>query len=249
MLRGLLKPFSLSFAFAFFSALVAQRYFFDFREMATCAFTALGLSSLLSQLLDENRREIWELKNSPWTANTKLAAAFSALFMGIFVAIVFLAWIADQSYQNPDLSQLYENEIASLFLHNAAILVTGTLLAIVYRAGGLVLILAWNALHWAEAIFSYIQQVRIEVGLSNAALLFATILPHLLLEALAYVLAGLSGVFISIAFCKYAITSPEIKRVAFACMTLLVVSLAVLVLATSFEIYLAQPLFHALRAS
>lgn len=249
MLRGLLRPFYLSFAFAFFSALVAQRYFFDFREMATCAFTALGLSSLLSQLLDENRRAIWEQKISPWNANSRLAASFAALFMGIFAAVVFLAYLAGHSYQDLDLGQLYQNESSLLFFHNASILITGALLAVVYRAGGLVLILAWNALHWAEAIFSYIQQVRIEVGLSKAGLLFLAILPHLVLEALAYVIAGLAGVFISIAVCKYPFTSPELRRVGFACLTLLAVSLGVLVLATIFEIYLAQPLFHALRAS
>ena len=82
--------------------------------------------------------------------------------------------------------------------------------------------------------------------MTNAALTFAAILPHLILEALAYVIAGLAGVFISIAILKYAIGSSELHRVSVACLTLLSVALAVLLLATATEIYFGQEIFHAL---
>jgi len=200
MLRESLKPFFISFTFALLSVWVANKYFSEARQMAICALTALGLSTLLGQLLESNRQAIWQEKISPWIANRKLAFEFISIFLGIFFAAVVIELISNTQHTELDLNAIYRNKIVALFGHNLNVLIIGTALAVVYRAGGLVLILSWNALHWAEAIFSYIKQLKDQVGLSDAAIIFTSILPHLFLEALSYVIAGLAGVFINCLF-------------------------------------------------
>lgn len=246
MSRTLTKAAIYSFASALFSFWVAWRYFYEVRQMAACALTALGLASLLSELLEANRKAIWQDKISPWRANHKLAAEFTAIFTGIFCAALVLEILYGSKQQPINLDQIYRNQFIELLSHNMAILLTASILAIVYRAGGLVMILAWNASHWAEAVFSYLMQIQQQSGVSTAALIFSAILPHLILEALSYLVAGLAGVFISIALFKYQLGSSELRRVSIASLTLVLVAICILFLATSSEIYLAQNVFHFL---
>jgi len=240
------NTFSGSFAFALFSIWVAGRYFPGVEQMAACALIALGLASLLTKLLDANREAIWIKHVSPWSANRKLSFEFGSIFLAIFCAAAAVQFLFGETLVNVDLENIYRNEFYQLFMHNFQILITGTVLAVIYRAGGVVLILAWNALHWAEAIFSYILQIGSKVGVSKALLVLSSILPHLILEALAYVIAGLAGVFISIAVFKYRFGSAELYRVSVACLTFLLVAIGVLFLATTSEVYLAQKVFHSL---
>jgi uncharacterized membrane protein SpoIIM required for sporulation len=78
-----------------------------------------------------------------------------------------------------------------------------------------------------------------------AAFVSCSLLPHLLFEAVAYVLAGMVGIFLSKALFKYPIFSDEFSRVAQACVFLLIISCALLALSVALEIYLAQSVFHS----
>ena len=62
---------------------------------------------------------------------------------------------------------------------------SGMFFCTIYRAGGLIIILAWNAIHWSNSISSYIYEISESAGLLFAALVSLALLPHLLLEVIA----------------------------------------------------------------
>ncbi len=243
-----LRSFLLSFFFALISAIIATRYFPEVSEMAACALTAFGLNQLLQNLLDYNRRSIWEDKHSPWLANRRLATEFIFIFLGIFSASSIIELTFPGSFADISLSSVYRNDFTTLVSQNVGVLFVGLSLAAIYRSSGLVLVLAWNAVHWADSIFSYLNIILQDSGSSKAIGAMLILMPHLIMEALAYILASLGAVFISQALNKYSLRSKETRRVVRAALVLLGFSIVILVAACAVEVYFAQPAFHFVRS-
>jgi hypothetical protein len=70
--------------------------------------------------------------------------------------------------------------------HNLLVLLSAFVLAFVYRTFGALLALSWNACAWAVVVAAWAD--------SAGGWWMVALLPHLLLEALAYALAGLAGI-------------------------------------------------------
>lgn len=138
----------------------------------------------------------------------------------------------------------YRNQFSELLRFNFTVLFGGTVFSMLYRAGGLVTILAWNAINWSNSISSYVLEISDSVGTAFAALVSLSLLPHLILEVVAYVIAGMVGIFISKAVFKYKILSDEFSQVAKACMVLLLAASVTLLLSVTSEIFLAQYVFQ-----
>ena len=68
-----------------------------------------------------------------------------------------------------------------------------------------------------------------------ALLVFAAMLPHLVLEATAYVLASLSAIFLSQGLFKYALADPILRSVARAALAIALAAAATLVVAGLLE--------------
>ena len=100
----------------------------------------------------------------------------------------------------------------------------------------MLLVLAWNASTWG-AVFSYLSLLASEDPeislLPYMGKTFFCILPHLVVEAITYVLIAMSGVFLSRAVTKYKILSDEFSQVGEAVLNILVMG-AVLLIAASF---------------
>ena len=104
------------------------------------------------------------------------------------------------------------------------------------------LILGWNALNWSESIYQFVAASTGETGVISRLFLSAALLPHLITEVLAYVLAGMAGIFLSTAFAKYKLSSWEFFRVSRACVIILIAAAITLSAAAALEIWVAQPL-------
>ena len=96
-----------------------------------------------------------------------------------------------------DLNSVFRNEFLSLLGFNLKVLVVGFLLSALYRGGGLVLILSWNAFDWALALSGYARSIAESFGVLQSLVLLLGLSPHLALEAISYVVAGMAGVFLS----------------------------------------------------
>lgn len=240
------RPLGLSFAYGLLACLIAGVFFKGVSAIAASALLAISFGGLMQEFLEENRKAIWEEGRSPVAANSLLAFQFSSLFIGMFLAAGLFQLLAPEHLLSTPITRelAFRNEFWSLWRHNLQILVAGTVFTALYRAGGLVVILGWNAVNWAEALFAYVSEIYHLSGVLPVVLVGVSLLPHLLFELVAYVLAGMSGLFISKAFQKYSAHSQAFFRVSQACFVIMLTAVASLFLANCFEFYLAQRVFH-----
>ena len=222
---------------------------------------AFSQARVVEGLLDRNRDEIWGGDVKPGVANRKLAMALLTLFMGVFaayVAAVQLApvdsmehWFDRQlgNFVGGSMLDIHFGTFTELLSRNGLVLVGCFAFALIYRHGGMLLVLAWNASRWG-VIFSYIARVAsMNPDVDTAGYLGRTmvsILPHLVLEAIAYILVAMSGVFLSKAITKYAISSDEFLQVGTAVLKIAGAAVAILVLAAAVEARLAPVLVDTL---
>ncbi len=241
------RPFLYGFGAAIAGIFFAATYFEDFLEIAATGLIALSLTVVVNSYLEQNRDAIWNKKESPAEANTLITLRIAGLFFGIFAAALLLQTFAPDYFLIPetDLDEAYRNQFKELLLFNLTVFFGGAIFSIFYRAGGLVTILAWNAMHWSNAILNYIREISETAGMLAACLTSLALIPHLVTEVIAYVIAGMVGIFLSKALFKYNVFSDQFLQVARACVFLLLIALAILTCSVSLEIYLAQSVFHA----
>lgn len=229
-------------ALAALSAVVAvaagDHFFPSVRGMASAALLALALSNMTQRHLEENRNAIWQGKDSPYAANLKLASYFVRVFAAIFlVAFLFEACsMTGASHARNALGQ-FRNAFNLLFLHNGGVLLACFILSLFYGAGGLTLVLAWNALHWSQNLVPV--TISGEIDLISKLLVAGALLPHLILEALGYVLGGMAGTFLGKAFVKYSLFSSEFYRVSRACLVIVFLAIVAIFLGAASEVFLA----------
>ncbi len=222
---------------------------------------ALAQAGVAEALLARNRDAIWDGREPPGRANRRLARSLLALFLGILAAYAAASLLVP----GPALGNLFARQIGDFGGHslsdvrfddfpgvlgqNALVLAVGFLCALVYRHGGMLLVLAWNASVWG-VVFPWIARTAPDVGAGGAVgytlLAYACILPHLLLEAGAYVAAAMAGVFLSKAVQKYRLDSAAFRQVAGSVARIAAAALLLLLLAAAAESLLAPALVRAL---
>lgn len=237
------KPFLYGIAATLLATIIAIKYFPGHETMAICAFVAIGLGSFMNEILSFNRDAIWGKELSSYVANKKLAFEITGIFGGIFLTALTL-YLSAGYYEELNIKEIYSNNFLDLLLHNFQVLSVCILLAFIYRAGGIVLIMSWNAINWAEAIGHYLSLTTIGAGYKWSSLLGVALLPHLICEALSYILGGMSGLFLSKAVFKYKLLSLEFRQVYMASFKILCLSAFILLIGALFEIYLGQSAFH-----
>jgi hypothetical protein len=133
----------------------------------------------------------------------------------------------------------------NIFFHNLAVLLISFLFSLIYLHGGMMLVLAWNASVWG-VVFACIARTAPDQSAGGPAVYLlkslVCILPHLILEALSYILIAMSGVFLSKAIQKYALASPQFAQVGGAVIRISLLALGILVLASILETQVA-PVF------
>lgn len=232
---------------AVFSALgmVAARLFFPGdAPVIAVVLVALGQADYVEALLDRNKTEVYGGVMTPNRANLRLARELFGLFAGVFLAysvavalvarpaVVFGDFLA--GFQGIRLRDVEFGTYDELMRRNGAVLLAGFLLSTVYRHGGILLVLAWNAARWG-VVLGCISQLEARAGGAGAALGMLVVLPHLIFEALAYVLAAMSGAFLGRGAMRHKVGSETFNRVGVAVLMLLILSVATLMVASFFE--------------
>lgn len=217
---------------------ISSIFFPNMQVLGATALCGIGLRPLVDRMLEMNRQSIWDEKISPWKANDKLALQILTLFFTIFSISGGLEFVFGKTQALTNITP-FQFSYTELFLHNLSVLTAGIVLSVLFSSGGLILILSWNALHWSTSFLHYLSQFHQESNSLWTLVSASTWIPHLLFEIVAYVLAGLSGVFFSKAIVKYPIYSNELRRVSVACLLLLFIGVLVLALAAELELRLA----------
>lgn len=227
---------------------------------------SIGMQETFSRLLDVNRKDIYEERLDPYAANAWLVAALVVIFIGCFAAFSMVAWslpsgglrtvFAAQLELSPlkafNLSQLSMGHFGELFARNITVFAVCLLLSSVFRTGGAMLILAWNSSVWALS-YTFLSQTTIVLGAASTATTLIAVVggitPHLVLEAAAYTIAALVGIFAAKAIEKYHWRSAKFKRVMTAVGLLVAIGMALLAIGAAAESWWPQQWFRLVLGS
>jgi hypothetical protein len=183
---------------------------------------AISSTDSIERLLSWNRRMILDQEVPPARANGRIAKRLMALFLGATIgfSVFALALPLDQVNQlyahqlkevaNTEFGAMGFGHPGDIAIHNIYVFLFFFMIALPFRQGGVMLAIAWNASVWG-ATFAVLARNWADtgtVGLVEAYLrVIAACGPHLLLEAAAFVCAGVAGVFLSKAFLRYTLES------------------------------------------
>jgi len=202
--------------------------------MIALFLVSASLMRRIQQLLDENRNNIWVKQRGSWRSNRISAMSVLAMFIGLFLANILFASVlvaigAEQRMKHffdfvLKTEHLHAGQVLSarfssfgaILANNYIVLLTTYLLAFLYRAFGMVLVICWNACVWAVVLFSVFRMAWLHTKVSFFSFFgraVGAMVPHLLLEALAYILAALAAIFLSQGFSKYEATDKRFQLV------------------------------------
>jgi len=214
-----------------------------------------SLMRRVRELLDENRDNIWKHKVGGWKANRISAISVLAIFSGLFVTCMVFAILLAKFASMKEVERffdfilktqkLHEGSIVSRFssffgilLNNCIVLFTTLLLGFIYRTYGMLLVICWNACIWSVVLLYVFRGAWFSSKMSGWVFLLRScgaVLPHLILEATAYILAALAAIFLSRGYAKYEVSEKPFKQVFKASMTLLMLAYLTVVIAAVLE--------------
>ena len=253
--------------FLFVAALVstavsvwAGNFFFPASGGLVAVFLlVLSLEEEMVAVLEENRDAIWTYRESPHRANLRLAGKIICLFLGMLLGFGLLTYFVEGTTRGlgPQLERFSQEYLriqgvdfgtsGANLRHNGIVLLGCFLCALLFRAGGALLVLGWNASVWG-AVYGFMVRTQPDDKLAYGAKVFLTTSPHVAFEATGYVLAALAGIFLSKAMAKYHWDSSPFRRVALASAQLLMIGLGLVAFGANLEAWatprIANALFH-----
>jgi hypothetical protein len=220
---------------------------------------AFAQARTVEALLERNRQEVWGGKMDTARANLRLAVSLLTLFLGILLTYALATLVVPEArlvglferqigdFGGHSITDVVFDDLPAVLGHNAVVLVACFLFSLLYRHGGMLLVLAWNASVWG-VVFPYIARTAPDQSAGGAVVYFlksfTSIFPHLFLEALAYILIAMAGVFLSKALQKYEIGSGQFNQVAMAVARIAALSGLLLVVASAVEAMVAPALIQ-----
>jgi len=183
---------------------------------------AVASTDSIERLLGWHRRMIFDKTVSAARANGRLTARLMSLLLGTILGFCIVAIVLPteslQSLFAPQLRELSNTNFINInfghpgdiFFHNLYVMLFFFVIALPFRQGGVMLAVAWNASVWAATFVTlsrnWAENHNIDFANAFARIVAATV-PHMLIEASAYMVAGIAGVFVSKAFLRYALES------------------------------------------
>jgi hypothetical protein len=213
---------------------------------------AAALAEPYNELLAENRDAIWSGRETSWSANRRTAVGLLSLFLGMCLAFALTAAILGEVRMERTFGFAIETaglrsdtiltrrfgSFQSLLGHNLVVLLSFATLALIYRGYGAVIALSWNAVIWSVVLTVLVQRGIGPSGVSPVLFVLVStlsVLPHLALEALAFVIGSMAAIFISKGITKYGFRDPKLKLVAKACAALMTAAVIALIAAAAIE--------------
>jgi hypothetical protein len=194
-----------------------------------------ALSDRVVGLLEENRIGIWVRNETGWQANGRTAAGLIALFTGILLVDLGIAFALGQAGREvwfgfgERTGSMAFGSFVPLLAHNLNVLLTAVVLGFLFRAYGGMLALAWNAGVWSSVLVSTAEST--EAG----PWVLVAVAPHLALETTAYVLGVLAAIFAGKAVLTHDSQHSKLSRALLACGVLLAISVGLLALGAAVE--------------
>lgn len=231
-------------------------------SLVSVCLAAIACSDSVDRVLEWNRRLIFEEGYTPPQANARLTQRVFWLFMGVmlgFAALgmslpveqvqeVFSHQVAD--YGDRAFPDIIFGRFGVILRHNLYVLLFFLLIGLPFRQGGVLFAVVWNASVWGPS-FALLARRWAEMpdgphAASAFVCVIAATLPHLALEAGAYLLAGFGGVMLSRSIARYRLSSPEFTAVSRSVFAMLVLGLILMSLGALWEAQMAPYLVRLL---
>lgn len=243
-------------AITWVSTYLTVRLGLDEAGLVSLFLVAAALSDRFNLLLEENRRNIWERQVSSWRSNRLTIIGFLALFGGMFAGYALIASVLDEGRSatffgftlraaalgSETVQERNFGSFVGILGPNLGVLVATACLAFVYRAFGAMLALGWNAAVWAVVILILtLRGVRSSElpRVVSLTLALGAVLPHLILESVAYIATSLAFLFASKGLSTYHTRDPRLRQVLAASLVLFGIGCTALVLGAAVEAYFA----------
>ena len=226
--------------------------------IAAIAFTSLLILPSLTRLIsiEENeaaREQKFNIRQLIWE-HGDIIRIYVFMFLGILVSFAFFSIVWPQLATSAIFSQqagifgyITGNATAmsagsffwGLVKNNLLVLIVCLVLSLVYGTGA-IFILTWNASVWG-VVFGLMAKNSSAVAGTNPfwafILLLIAVFPHLVLEALSYILAAVSGGVISKAVIREKIFSNRFNQIIQDGLMLFVLAIIVLFVAAYVEVF------------
>ena len=227
--------------------------------IAAIAFTSLlilpSLTKLISIEANQAAREKKFSISGLFTEHWDITKIYVFLFLGIMLSFAFFSLVWPQIATSAIFSQQASifgsvtgqaTAVTSsgaffwnLLKNNMLVLVVCLVLSLIYGTGA-IFILTWNASVWG-VVFALIAKNSAVVAGANPFWIFLitliAVFPHLLLEAVSYILAAISGGVVSKAVIREKIFSNRFNQIIQDGLRLFVIALIVLVVAVYIEVF------------
>jgi len=217
---------------------------------------SLSAHDSMERILNWNRWAIVKRGRPPAEANLRLILLLASIFtgttigwsaMGLTLApnqvrALFSHQVSVQRVLFPD---IYFGDFISIFQHNLFVMLFFFIIALPFRRGGVMLAIAWNASVWGATFGVMAREWASAEGLrliSTWPRVMAAVVPHMTLEATAYVLAGLAGVFWSRGIERHDLTSESLGNVTKVVTVMMVIGAVLVALGAAVEAHIAPVL-------
>jgi len=256
-----------SYAFlvgAFYSILgiiLARLLFASDPAIPAIAFTSIFLLPELYAIFAIEEAQQEKRKKVSLIAVWRDNGDFFRVYLGMFLGILLVAMIGSIILPSLTVNALFQDQLAmrsggfaasgnaagsGLFtdlLANNAIVLAAVFFVALLAGDGAILLITWNATLWG-AIFGVTARNAAYVTNGNPFVFFgkilATVTPHMLLEASAYILAAMAGGLISRAAEKDGWGSNAFSRVLQENMIILVLAVVAVVIGCAVETFVLQ---------
>lgn len=219
---------------------------------------SLSLLAAFDWILEKNGDDIWRRRIHPAHANLDMTLSLLVLFSGALcvyftIALLMPAVLGARLFATQlegavvQLAQMHFAHFGPILAHNLVALLTFLFFALLYRAGA-VFAVVWNASVWGAIFGVTTTQASVagETTLMTASKLLCCTMPHLVAEAVAYILSAMAGMFLSKAMLKYRWSDAKFYQVLRACTVILLLALGTLLLAACLESQVAPWLVRRL---
>ena len=240
----------------------AYLLFPDEISLVSVCLAAIACSDSVERLLRWNQRIISDQTFTPPQANARLTQRLFWLFIGVMVGFaalgmalpvdsvqqVFAHQVAD--YGDVAFPSIHFGTFGRLIHHNLYVLLFFLLVGIPFRQGGVLFAVVWNASVWGPTFALLARRWAEQPDAPHSAMAFvyviAATLPHLALEAGAYLLAGFSGVLLSQGIARHRWSSAQLSAILRSVFAMLVLGLVLMTLGALWEAQVAPVLVKIL---
>jgi hypothetical protein len=240
---------------------IAFRFFSHEAGIISVFFVVVGILPTVDVLIERKKRVMddvaeFDFSKQKLRADAELAVQVLLLFVAIFIAYSLVAlYIPLPTLKSAFAPQLGpwlsvtgpHYEFAAFFglhLNNFGVCAGVLFLSVLYRAGGALLVLVWDASVWG-AVFAYFARNQNGSGIDafiGFSMTMACVFPHILLEAVGYITIALGGVIIVRCLAHLSDPNANIRRVLANAALLCASAVLIITVAGVVEVTLAPTL-------